>query len=141
MTGEPINLDNRETKRLLRLAIDSMTGWWCITFKRHRSTDTTPQRGYLFGVVYVHMAAHISKLWGEPVNTWQVHVLCHRRFLDKPVCNHDTGEVIDVLWNSTSKFDVAEMAEYIDQVIAFAAELGCQVPPPSKGLKPTKMEE
>ena len=135
MKDIPINCSNTESRKLLISMFDSLRGWYAVSIKKMRSSATDPQRGYLFGVVYAEMAPYMSELYGSRWTPWDVHCFCHGRFIDEPIIDTNTGTTLGKRWVSTSGFDVAEMAEYIDNCIMFAAEyLDFPVSPPTRGL-------
>lgn len=94
---------------------------WAVEVKEYRERKTDAQQGYLWGVVYRHIAEFCG------CTTKDVHRDLGRLFLFDGQ-SHGITRV-----RSTSKFDVREMGDYIDQVLAWAAtELGIVIPEPTR---------
>ena len=96
---------------------------WAVEVKEYRERKTDAQQGYLWGVVYPHIASFCG------CGPKDVHRDLGRLFLFDGE-SHGIARV-----RSTGKFDVAEMGDYIDQVIAWAAtELGVVIPAPMQPM-------
>ena len=107
------------TRVLQRIAALPDSRAWAIEVKEWRERKTDQQSRYLWGVVYRTIADFIG------CTTDDVHRDLGRLFLFDGEA-HGIARV-----RSPTKMDVAEMGNYIDQVIAWAAtELGVIVPAP-----------
>lgn len=98
-----------------------------VCIRERRSYTTNPQMRYYRGVVVFLIAERmrsdgVTGPYGGPITDQEVHELLAAKFLRVSVCvNPDTGECEDYV-KSTSKLTVAEMGEYLERVIAWAAE-------------------
>lgn len=97
----------------------------CIREKRYYTSN--PQRGYYWGVVVFLIGERmrsdgVTGPYGGPITDQEVHELLAAKFLRVSVCvNPETGECEDYV-KSTSRLTVREMGEYLERVIAWAAE-------------------
>jgi len=131
-----MDLSDRECKRRLQVSIATMQGLYEISIVPRRATITTEQRGYYFGVVLECVRLGIKEAWGEDTTIDECHIGMKAMFLSKPIVNRETGEVQMMTSASIAGLDVMQMAEYIDKIIKFAAEmLNVPVPPPDKHWK------
>jgi len=107
------------TRVLQRIAALPDSRAWAIEVKEWRERKTDQQSRYLWGVVYRTIADFVGCTADD------VHRDLGRLFLFDGE-SHGIARV-----RSTTKMDVREMGDYIDQVIAWAAvELGVIVPAP-----------
>lgn len=102
-----------------------------VQVQQRRKHRTDPQNRYYWGVV-VEMIRAGMKDMGDVVSAEQVHEFLKHRYLDKRQrIDPATGEVLYEIAGSTRQLGTAEMSEYVDRCIQFAAEfLGVTIPDP-----------
>lgn len=101
-----------------------------VTVEGFRSEKTLSQLGYLFGQVYPLIAEHT----GHSVNYLHYHIFTPL-FVSKVVTKWRGRDVISQ--GRFSEGSKGEVSEFIERVIAEAADMGIVVPPadPSKSTK------
>lgn len=121
--------DVRERANFRRM-VDTLDGLKRVTIKAYRRTRTSQQNRYLWGVVYPAFV-QFRQEQGEEFDTAMAHDFFKLKFLRQTVVNKETGEVLGTTVPSTTKLNTAEMAEYIDKIVAWCADYGISVPPAS----------
>ncbi len=126
-----LNMSQAPHKKLLVDYVKSLSGVYRFEFTRVRNQRSLAQLAYLFGVVYRESAKGIRECWGDDTfGILDAHEFFKDRFLSRDVYDRQTGEVKGKTRRSTGSLDVAEMSDYIENIILFAAEqLGVSVPP------------
>lgn len=92
-----------------------------VTLKRWRNKRSGKASRYYFGVVVPLIAEHCG------YDKQEMHELLAMRFLrieDDPITGAPRRK-------STADADSPEFSEYVDRCIAFGAELGVEIPPPT----------
>jgi hypothetical protein len=141
------DFDNPGVRMMAKRMIDALRGLCVFHAHRLRDQRTLTQLAYLWSVVYPHVAAGLTEVWGEgEVDAEGAHIECGLMFLSKPTVDRRTGEVRPGRVRSTSELTTVEFADYTDKVIRFASEyLDVNVPPPtrdrSQWVKPGKATE
>jgi hypothetical protein len=116
------NLDKPSHRTALINHVLTLEGQYRVYFKKVYRGKSPKQLGYLFGVVYPTIADAATEAWGETVTTDDIHLEMKKRFLSKPIVNHETGEVMMTSVGSLAKLDVRECSEYIDKCVKLCGE-------------------
>lgn len=125
-----IDLSDRISKQKLMVEIGAMQGQYEVEIEPRRVTRSNAQNAYYWGVVVEAVRLGIDEAWGENLSAEQVHDLLRKKFLELPIVNRKTGEVVEVIPGSTRALSTVEFCAYLDQVIKFAGEfLNVEVPP------------
>lgn len=127
-------------KRVAKRMIDMADGLCWFELRKCKDQRSLKQNAYYHGVVIPHVAKGLEDAWGEKLTGEEVHDWLKGRFNWKPIVDHNTGEMKGRRPGSSASLDKSEFAEYLDKIIAFAAEqLNTEIPlaDPSYGLGPT----
>lgn len=109
--------------------IKNLRGKYQMELKRCKDQRSLNQNAYYWGVVLPRVAAGVQDAWGETLTSEDAHELCRRAFLTRTLVNRTTGEVMSKVPRSTASLDTAEFAEYLEQIIRFAADhLNTEIP-------------
>ena len=108
--------------------LESKTAW-DITIKPYRKMRTDPQRAYLFGVVIPAIRAHLIEAKGVTAPEEDIYEELLQMFAPRrpPVI----GEEYQVI--SVSKMDVAQMSQFIDDILRHMAGEGLAIPDAKNG--------
>lgn len=129
-----INFNSLDQKRILYQTLRGMRGIQRITITEAKRQRTCQQNRYYFGVV-VHLFHRFLNDQGEALTKEQTHELMKAKFLRETVINHETGEVIGERIKSTTELSTKDFAAYVDQCIAWLADMfGIVCPPPESGV-------
>ncbi len=123
------NMDKDEHRKFVRKYIDGLKGLIYLEVTRPRTGKTSNQLAFIFGCVYPRLAAFLSDVTGESYCSIRAHEFLKQKFLRLPVVNRETGEEFGYYTQSLADLDVEECSRYIEQLLAFAAENGVNVPP------------
>jgi hypothetical protein len=126
-----IDLSHPLQKRLLIDWIKSRQGLHTVEIHKLRDQRSLAQNAYLWGVVYPHVLVGMQEAWGDEEITTadEVHEFLKKKFLQRPVVNRKSGELMGYTEPSTAALDTAEFAAYLDQIIKFASEyLNTEIP-------------
>jgi hypothetical protein len=96
---------------------------------------TTAQMGYLWAVVYPHIAKAVRETGqADYYTSADAHDELKPLFLSQPIVDKRTGEIIArTKPPSVGSLSKVEMIGYIDALISYAADrLDCKIPPPDK---------
>jgi hypothetical protein len=108
-----------DVKRVLRGLIGEVVE---VIIRKRRSKRSDRANRYYFGVVVKLMAEHCGY---EPDEMHEALAFRFLRIEDDPITGSPRRK-------RTPKTNTAEFADYVDQCIRFAAELGVYVPQPGK---------
>lgn len=101
-----------------------------VIVRPHREKRTLEQLSYLFGVVYEHIRYHLAEsgLTDEIYSAEDIHEYLARKFM--PTKAVQVGrDAVTRRW-SAADAPKKELSEHIEHCIRWAAEMGCEVPPP-----------
>jgi hypothetical protein len=88
------DFDNPGVRMMAKRMIDALRGLCVFHAHRLRDQRTLTQLAYLWSVVYPHVAAGLTEVWGEgEVDAEGAHIECGLMFLSKPTVDRRTGEV------------------------------------------------
>jgi len=89
----------------------------------YQNKRTTRQNSYLWGVVYAEIAADTG------YSTEDIHEAMKAKFLPRNFVDIGNEEIR--VPKSTTTLSTDEFGKYVDQIVAFAGELGIAIPPPN----------
>jgi hypothetical protein len=119
------NVENGNLTRnrsLIRDIINSFEGKIIeITFQKKRSTRSTPQNAYYFGVIIVLFCEAVRAEWGEIWSKEKAHEFLKSQFLFFEKHNEDTGEIVRTP-KSTTECTKTEFEEYLTSCRNFMSE-------------------
>lgn len=102
-----------------------------VIIRKYRKPKSLEQGGYLWGAIYPTIAQHICDTVGEIVSLETLHEDMKERFLVPFIRQGTDGSSREDRIYTTKGMTTEQMATFIDNVLAYAAEyLGCYVPPP-----------
>jgi hypothetical protein len=108
-------------------------GDYTVEIKRYRKPRSQPQNAYLHGVLIPCFREALNEAGYDEVKTdEQAKLLIKSMFLRRSVTNHETGEVLEYI-QDTSALNTLEMATLYEDVWKFAAEhLNYVIPSPGQ---------
>jgi len=123
------NLDKPSHRTALMTIVNGLSGLQRVTFKPAYRGRTLRQNSYYWGCALPTIRDGMEETWGERLIVDEVHEFLRAKFLDKPVVNRETGEVVGRRAGSTAALNVNEFVQYLDQCIKFAGEyLNTEIP-------------
>jgi hypothetical protein len=125
-----VNFSEPRERSNLIAYLDTLEGFHRIQIRRYRKPRTNRQNAYYFGVV-LDRFVRFRHEQGEEFDAEMAHEFFKLKFLRRAVVNKETGEIVGQTTRSTTALDTAEFGEYLDKVIAWMADYGIRVPPPS----------
>lgn len=131
-----INFDDPKARAKVANGIQRMRGRWRLTFVRYRPRRSDRQNAY-YWPCFVQPFADWLRDHGHHANEQMAHEMLKAKFLKRDVIDHETGEVIGEVVQSTTALDTSEFNIYLDQCAQFLAEF-CDivVPEPSEYREP-----
>jgi hypothetical protein len=123
------NMDIPAQRRFATEYVKNQRGIITIEVTHPRKGKTNSQLAYLFGVVYPDVAPMLAEAFGEKRDVIRTHQWLKDKFLRRLVVNRETGVELGYYTPSVAELDVAECSDYIEQIIAFAADNGVEVRP------------
>jgi len=108
-----------------------------VTIKEYKKSKSQEQLGYLFGVVFKKIQAHLQDSAGlhysvDDIYQWFIHEYGQGHVIE-------IGGKIKVTTLTVSKMTTLEMSEFITNVIQHAAEhMDCVIPWPEVGMHEEK---
>lgn len=117
-----INFNSPRQKRLLYQAMKGLNGLHKVTIAERKRQRSSRQNAYYWAVP-VHLFHQFLNEQGEAMTKEQTHELMKAKFLRETVVNHETGEVFGERVKSTTELSTSEFAEYLDQCIAWLADM------------------
>jgi hypothetical protein len=132
--SEVFNFDLETDKARLWKRLKLLKGRQSVEIKKWIKRRSLKANGYLWGGVYVDVAAALQEAWGEHLTKDEVHIMMGDMFLKKPVIDRNTGEIKGYT-HATTVVDSVLFSEYIDKITRFVGEsLGGRVRTPDEYL-------
>lgn len=105
-----------------------------VTFKKLRYQRSAAQNRYLWGIVYVTIAAWYRETQGERISkdTIHAHTLQHILGYEVKVETMLGKEVLVVQGKSTSQLNTLEFNDLVEKLQKYWGEKGCYIPDPNE---------
>lgn len=93
-----------------------------VTVKRLRARRTNPQNRMYWGLVVASLVKYLAEQ-GESYTAEEVHHIFGAKFLRVSVIDRRTGEVVGETIRSTTKLSIEEFSSFIEQCVAWLADM------------------
>lgn len=116
-----VNLDDATTKRQLMAKVGTLRGWHTVTIEPKRPTRSLEQNKFHWALVrlFVETYRDMGVYYTDKTVSVLFKVRCGG-LIDREY-DPATGELLDESLRSTADYEVGEMVEYLDRVIAWLA--------------------
>lgn len=133
-----LNFSDSGTRKMVRSYIDQLRGLHWFEVRKCRNQRTLSQNAFFHGVWLPRIAARYSVLWGYIVDPEEAKADLKDRFLRTMRLNKETGEKCGMYTKHTADLDVAEFAEFLDQVKQHAQDfLDIELPEANQFMEAT----
>jgi len=131
--GKPYRVVNA---KVFRQDLDSLPkGKYQHTVEKLRRSKSTPQLGYLFGVIYPIVLKGLNDAGWEYTSVEQVDIKCKSMFAGKEIINRHTGE-IESIPELKRDMTTIEMMNYVELIKQWSSEyLNIYIPNPEPNYK------
>lgn len=117
-----LNFSDARAQADLFSALRQLRGPYRITVVRHKPRRSDPQNRYYWPCVVHQLGQHLRQQDGSITDDF-CHQMLRMKFLTVSVVNQATGEVVGQRVRSTTELTIEEFGEYLENCIAYAAEM------------------